>query len=403
MQTAARNKSEGAASGKIWNAAFISIFIANAMMNLGQQMVNTLIAKYADYLGAAATAVGLLAGLFSATALFFKLFSGPAMDSFSRKKLLMGAMALMAFCYIGFGISSSMPMLMFFRLLEGTARAFTATGCLAIASDTLPAEKFGSGIGIFSLAQGACQAIGPTIGLTIYRYIGYNNTFFLAAFCVALGVIATGLAKIEEKEHKQFKITLSGVAAIEAIIPAILLFLFVGTYFTVSSFIAIYGTDMGVVNIGLYFTVYACVMLVSRPIVGKLSDKFGVVKVMIPAAICFALSLFLISIATSLPMFLVAAAIAAFGYGTALPTLQALAMKCVPSARRGAASNMAYIGQDLGNLAGPVAAGFVVEALGYRLMWKFMMLPMAAVLVLLLVWNGKIRTIESDFQARGNS
>ena len=45
-------------NNKIWNAAFISIFVANALMNLGQQMVNSLVAKYADYLGAAATLVG---------------------------------------------------------------------------------------------------------------------------------------------------------------------------------------------------------------------------------------------------------------------------------------------------------------------------------------------------------
>ncbi|MCD7820353.1 MAG: hypothetical protein LUH07_15110 [Lachnospiraceae bacterium] len=78
-------------------------------------------------------------------------------------------------------------------------------------------------------------------------------------------------------------------------------------------------------------------------------------------------------------------------------------MKCVPSARRGAASNMAYIRQDLGNLAGPVAAGFVVEALGYRMMWKFMMLPMAVVLALFILLRGEINSIEEDFQARGNN
>ena len=63
-------------NNKIWNAAFISIFVANALMNLGQQMVNSLVAKYADYLGAAATLVGFLSGLFAATALIFKIFSG---------------------------------------------------------------------------------------------------------------------------------------------------------------------------------------------------------------------------------------------------------------------------------------------------------------------------------------
>lgn len=39
---------------KIWNMMFISIFFANMMLNLGQQMSNSLLAKYADALGAPA-------------------------------------------------------------------------------------------------------------------------------------------------------------------------------------------------------------------------------------------------------------------------------------------------------------------------------------------------------------
>lgn len=389
-------------SDKIWNAAFISIFAANALMNMGQQMVNVLVAKYADDLGAAATLVGFLSGLFAATALVFKLVSGPAIDSFSRKKILAAAMAVMTISYIGYGLSVSVPMLIAFRLLEGVSRAFTATCCLAIASDTLPPEKFGSGIGIFSLAQAVCQAIGPTVGLTLYRYIGYRATFLLSAACVVCGVIVTVNMKTEEStERKKFKISLSNVAAPEAAVPAVLLFLLAGTFFTINSFLAIYGTDMGVLNIGFFFTVYAGMMLVSRPLVGRLSDKYGLVRVTIPAIFCFALSFYLISIANSLPMFLVAALAAAFGYGAAQPAIQTLCMKSVPPQRRGAGSNTAYIGNDFGNMVGPVVAGMIVETAGYRAMWRFMIIPMAAALVLMLVFSGKIRAIETEFKNRG--
>lgn len=388
---------------KIWNSAFISIFVANALMNLGQQMVNTLVAKYADHLGAAATLVGLLSGMFAATALLFKLVSGPAIDCFNRKKILIIAMTIMVISYIGFGLSGNVPMLISFRLLEGIARAFTATGCLAIASDTLPASKFGSGIGIFSLAQASCQAIGPTVGLTLYRYIGYNATFLLAAACVVGGVIATATMKIEEKtERKQFKISLSNVAAPEGAVPAVLLFLLAGTFFTINSFLAIYGTDMGVVNIGFFFTAYAGVMLISRPLVGRLTDRYGLVKIVVPAIFCFALSFYLISIASSLPMFLAAAVLAAFGYGSTQPAVQTLCMKSVPPERRGAGSNTAYIGNDLGNMVMPVVAGMIVESVGYRSMWCIMIIPMAVSLAIMLIFRNRIRNIEEEFKKRGN-
>lgn len=389
---------------RIWNKAFISIFIANALMNLGQQMVNSLVAKYADYLGAAATLVGFLSGLFAATALVFKIFSGPAIDCFDRRKILVYSMLVLMVSYVGYGLSGSVPMLVAFRLLEGTARAFTATGCLAVASGTLPGDKFGSGIGVFSLGQAACQAIGPTIGLTLYRYIGYNATFFIGAACVACGAIAASLMKLPKKENKTaFKIRLSSIAAKEAMIPAIVLFLLNATFFTVNSFLAIYGTDMGVINIGFFFTVYAGTMVISRPLIGKLSDRYGVVKVTIPALFCFAASFLMISIAHSLPMFLVSAFVAAFGFGAAQPALQTLCMKCVPEERRGAASNTAYIGNDLGNMVGPVIAGVVIEAVGYRIMWRVMILPLVVALLFVLMTRKKIDTIENEFRLRTSS
>lgn len=46
MQKVINNKTD-----KIWNPLFTTIFIANACMNLSQQMMNSLVSKYADYLG----------------------------------------------------------------------------------------------------------------------------------------------------------------------------------------------------------------------------------------------------------------------------------------------------------------------------------------------------------------
>lgn len=381
----------------IWSGAFLSVFAANAMMNLGQQTVNTLVSKYADRLGASATIVGMVSGVFAFTALGFKILSGPAIDSFSRRRILMAAMSVMAISYFGYSFSTSIIMLFAFRLLEGAARAFTATCCLAIAADALPADKFSSGIGFFSLAQAACQAIGPNIGLTALRHIGYSATFAIGAFLMAAAVLTATRIKAENRPRKKFAIKLSGIVAKEAAIPAILLFFLSGTFFVASSFLAIYGSNMGVENIGIFFAVYAGMMLVSRPLVGRLCDRFGLVPVAIPAIFCFALSYWIISIAGSLPLFLLAAFVAAFGFGAAQPAIQTLCMKCVPAERRGSASNTAYIGNDLGNLTVPVLAGLIIEQAGYQAMWRAMTLPILISLLIVVFGRKRIERIELDF------
>ena len=106
MQT--NKPDEGKSS--IWNRVYTCVFLANAMLFLGMQMVNTLISLYAESLGAAATVIGIVSSLFALTALIFKVVSGPAIDAFNRKFILMGAIAVIAVSFFGFAISMTMPM-----------------------------------------------------------------------------------------------------------------------------------------------------------------------------------------------------------------------------------------------------------------------------------------------------
>jgi MFS family permease len=83
-------------------------------------------------------------------------------------------------------------------------------------------------------------------------------------------------------------------------------------------------------------------------------------------------------------MFLLAALVSAFGYGACQPAVQTLSMKCVPKERWGAASSTNYLGQDLGQLVGPVVAGMAIEQTSFSTMWQLMTIPVLMALV--IVW-----------------
>jgi MFS family permease len=382
----------------IWNPLYRCVFTANTLLFLGIQMVNTLIAKYADHLGAAAVTVGMVSSLFAFTALLFKIFSGPAIDSFNRKYILMAAIFVITLSFFGFGFSHNVKMLFVFRLLQGCGQAFTAACCLTLAADSLPRDKFGAGIGTFTLAQAACQAVGPAVALSLAEMTGYKLTFIIAG-CFTLGaVVAASRISITHKKSKVFKISPKTIAAKEAIIPAILLFFLQMTFSNINAFLVIFAENRGVMNIGLFYTLYAAAMLISPRTIGRIADRFGFVKAIIPALIFFALSFFIISISNSLLMFLAAAVAAAFGYGAAQPAVQTICMKSVPEARRGTASSTSYIGQDLGNLAGPIIAGAVIEQMGYPVMWRTMIIPVGVTVFLIILFRGRIHGIEKNFK-----
>ena len=382
---------------KILNRCFIHIFLANSLMYLSQWMVNSLVAKYADHLGATAAMVGIVSSIFALTALIFKIVSGPALDTYNRRVILVIAMCIMGISYFGYSASSNMPMLVSFRLFQGCGQAFTATCCLALASDTLPPDKFGTGIGIFSLAQAVMQAIGPTVGLALMNCLGYHLTFIIAGFIMA-AVLAAGV-NVPYEKTKSFKISLDSIFAKEALLPVVLIFFLSTAFSVINSFLILFAGKQGITgNIGLYFTVYACTLLFTRPLIGRLSDRFGMVRVAIPAMFCFALSFLVISISTSLEMILLAGFIAGFGYGACQPAIQTLCMKCVPKKRRGAASSSSYIGNDLGQLLGPNVAGSMILAFGYHAMWRFMTLFIVAALILVIIYRKKIYSIERNFR-----
>lgn len=370
----------------IWNRDFVSIFIANILLNLGLQMANGILTKYADDLGASANEIGLIASLFAVTALVFKVIAGPAIDSLNRKYILAASMTVMSVSFIGYSFSTSVATLSVFSLLRGAAQAFTVTCSLVIATDFLPADKLASGISIYSLAHAVCQALGPALALNLSLFIGYKTTFQSCALIELVGIIWVLLIKKKSVGEKRFAISLDRIVAIEALFPVFILFLLQLANCTITAFLIVYGVDQGIPQgqLGLYFTVYAVVLLVLRPFVGRIADRFGFKWAIMPGMVLFAVSFIVLSKATSMPAILFAAVLAAFGYGASQPIIQALSMKLTPREKHGAASCTCYIGADIGAIIGPNVAGLIVTWQGYPTMWLCMIIPIALGFVLTL-------------------
>jgi len=334
---------------------------------------------------------------FSISAIAFRFISAPIMDTYNRKYIVAISTLLLAGAFAGFSISGSIPMLLAFRLLQGCGMAFGNACCLAMVADMLPKDKYSTGIGYYSMAQVVSQAIGPSVGLWLVGMFGYSMTFTVNACVMLIAAVLAMQIKLDFKQTRKLNISFNNIIAKEAILPAsVLLLLLTGG--TAGSFLVVFAATRGVTkNIGLYFTVSAITMLVTRPLIGRLTDKYGLAAVCIPALFSNVVCFFVISYSTTLTGFLIAAFIAAFGSGACQPAMQALSMKTVTQARRGAASSTNYIGMDLGNLIGPTIAGYIAQTMGYAMMWRFMVIPFFAGMAILFMFRSKIAEIEDGF------
>jgi MFS family permease len=368
-------------STRILNSGFVKIFVINMLGQYAIYTMNTLSGPFADFLGAAPTVVGIVSSLFALTALSFKLISAPTIDAFRHKRVLIFALAIVLISCLFYMSSHSIPELVISRLLAGVALAFLPTVCFVIASGTLPVDRMGTGIGYFAIGTVVTQALAPVVGLQLVAMVGYNATFGIIAALIGATIALTFFVRLDDAAPtRPFSFRPDSIFSGAVIIPAFLLLVEAMIWSQVNTFLVLFGVKRGVAaqEMGLFFTVLAVTLVVSRPLIGNLADRYGSSKVLLCSMCFLAASFLLISWSRSLPMFLVAAFVTAFGYAGCQPTLMAVCLRRVPAERRGAASCTAYMGQDIGNLVGGVLGGSLVQALGYASMWRLMLVPLAA-------------------------
>ena len=208
-----------------------------------------------------------------------------------------------------------------------------------------------------------------------------------------LGSVVVLAIKQPSRGTAPFRITFSNMFAKEALFPAVILAFICGSFFSVYSFVILYGLDLGIPQeyFGSFFFVLAAAMLLSRPLMGSLSDKIGFKKAIIPALISYAAGFALLSQVSGLFGYCAVAVLMAFGYGVVQPLTQALAMKLVSPEHFGAASCTCYIGNDVGSILGPNISGLLVELFGYSSMWLCMVVPVAIALVIVVAYPLKRR------------
>ena len=395
-----RNESTTTANGKesIWSLPFVVLMTVNFFQSMAAFMANTTIPVFADHLGASTALVGVVVSSFAATALLIRPFAGPAFDSFSRKRLLIGAQTIICISLVSYGIVDSLPGLIAIRLLHGIGIGCAGPLAMSFVSEFLPASKLASGISIYALAQSFAQVIGPAAGLWLVESFGFSTAYFLAAGCLFVAMCGVFTIREPQRERLPYEFKLSRMFAREALDKAFALMLLAMSFACLTSYVVLYGYLMGLEGVGLFFIVYALCLVVTRPLFGTMADRFGAPRVLVVGLLFFAASYVSLSLARNMTDMVVTAVIGSAGFGCCAPLFQTLGLSSVPPERRGAASNTVFTGLDLGMLIGPVLGGTTIEALvplagsqfaAYSQMWIVMLIPAAGSFAVVLYWNIK--------------
>lgn len=380
----------------IWSLPFVILMATNFFQSMAAFSVNTTLPVYAHELGASSSMVGIVVGSFAISALLVRPIVGPAFDSFSRKRFLIISQAMICVSLVLYGLVDNLGLLIAVRLLHGIGIGCSGPLAMSLVSEFLPPTKFSSGISIYTLAQSFAQVIGPAVGLYLVEAVGFSVSYYIAAACLLVAMIGIFAIKEPPRELLPYELKISRMFAREALSKAIALMLLATSFSCMTAYVVLYGYALGVDNLGMYFTVYAACLVLTRPVFGKLSDRFGAPRLLFFGILFFASSYIALHCAHDFGGFMLAAVLGSAGFGSCAPLLQSLALSSVPSDHRGAASNTTYTGLDLGMLIGPILGGFVIEtlagmtgsqALAYADMWLVMLIPAAGTFAIVVYWN----------------
>lgn len=392
----------------IWNKGFIYVLIANIGVSLAQFSVNTYVSSYMGYLGMSAVLTGIIAGIYFGVAFAFRPVSGPAVTMLNKKKLLIIIYGAGIFINLGYALFPTVPLFITMRLLHGVQLSFMGSLAMTVAAEFLPEDKMASGLGIYGLSYIAAQAFGPTLAATLQSFGeaqfgaggGYRAIFIAAAIFAAISTIPCILLPYEGKALDKEAVRALGpwyknIVAKEAVSPSTVMMLMSIANVLIHTYMIPYGAYKGISNIAIYFTISAFVTVLSRPIAGRLADRFGPAKVFYPGILLTMSSFVLISYATDVKFIILAAVLASAGNGTVLPAIQTMTMQSVPPQRRGVASNTNFLGMDLGNFVGPALSGFVISQFNFSIMYRFALIPLSlAIIVFAMGWKPYLRQRE---------
>ena len=410
------DRGEPGSLSEIFTRDFLLLATINLAMFFGFQMTNVGLPVYVAQLGANAQTVGLIGTVMTITAVTVRIFAGPLLDRFGRKGALVSGAIIMATSIVSYAVFPFVGVILGVRLLQGVGWGLGSTAASTIAADVIPKRRFAEGMGYFAMTNALSSALAPAVSIELVQGAGGQYMIYVAFGCTVLAFILalfqrnagrkraasmdspttsapdTTRAPSPDNAPAEPAIAASEAHAVReaspasppastasvfiatvferrALFPGMLMLLVNIGFGCITTFIALHGQEQGIDNVSVYFIAYAVVTLASRPLTGRLIDRYGYRMPSILSCAGTVLTLVLIGLSSNAPMFACAGALAGLGIGTAMGVYQAMAVASVEPWRRGVATSTYFIMFDVGIALGSFFGGMVAGALGYTAMY----------------------------------
>jgi len=373
---------------------------------------------FALYLGAGPEAIGLVVGISTVTGVFFKLPAGALSDLIGRKMTLLAGLVVFAVIPFTYLLVGNYKLLILIRFFHGFATAIYGPVAMAVVMDAAGGRK-GEMLSWFSSVTIIGNLVGaPVGGFILYRLATGAPALFdfrvvylssgvagLLSLVLALTILrgeeaverSKGLRDSPRRFASGIKEVLSDRRVVATSSMEGLQNLTVGA---LEAFLPIYAVKMAGLNefqAGLLWGVQVLVTILSKPLMGRTSDRYGRRPLINAGMVLCALSFGAIPLLQNFSLLLITATF--FGLGEALVTSSTAALVADICQERHFGTAMGTFGTifDVGHAAGPIVAGLLLARMDYLpAFWIMGALLLASIPVFLLMvtHEGRVEPIK---------
>ena len=336
------------------------------------------LALFAESLGASPERIGVIVSVSTLTGVFLKLPSGALSDIYGRRMLLRVGVIAFGVPPFFYPFISDLNVLTWLRLFHGLATAIFAPSALATVAE-LYRERRGAALGTYTACTQSGALLGPFIGGYLAFAYGFSSAFLTAGLfgCAAIVMFYSlhlspppprlhdkGLASVWSEMWKGFSIVArnrkvlvtSSTDAAKMIANGALM-----------AFLPLYGISVGLNagEVGLLFTVQSLTSFISKPIMGRVSDRMGRQPLIMLGLLICAATFVSIPHVSELALLLVLSA--GFGFGEAVVSSSSSAFVADSSEFKTLGAGMGMQGTigDIGHASGPLLAGVLIANMSY--------------------------------------
>jgi MFS family permease len=380
----------------LWTLNFILISLSTLAIFLAFHGLQPTLSIYIQTFGGTTKIAGLALTSLTVAAIFARPITGWALDRYGRKIIFFCGLVLFLLPMVIYIWMVPVVVLILLRFIQGLGWGIGNTASATVATDIIPRERIGEGMGYYSIAMSISMAFSPVFALWIINNYSFKELFVVCSLLTLTSLLLALFIRYPkiEKQSTNSRFVFMEKSALR---PAAVILFVIFSYSSLISFLPLYATQQGLTTVGYFFSAMALTTLVARPLSGIIVDRRGTKGYnlgVIIGTIATAAAMPVLAHASTLVHLIIGGMLYGIGFGFIQPTMLALCIRSVPPEKKGAANATYWTAVDMGAASGSLFWGFVATAYGYKALFNLTIIPIVIAMVIYYLWRSKTKAIE---------